>query len=89
MAYLASGKELVVSSAVQEVARSTKAQLMRDPEWVARYLAGGQADTKLMLACNLRIAARAELLKIGAGPNGQLLVRYRYEMGIPISPDNP
>jgi hypothetical protein len=56
-AYLTSGKDLVVSASVRERAVAERAKVMADPEWVARYLAGGIVERELMSAIVVRMAS--------------------------------
>jgi hypothetical protein len=56
-AYLTSGKDLVVSASVRERAVAERAKCMNDPEWVARYLAGGMVERELMSAIVVRMAS--------------------------------
>ena len=56
-AYLTSGKDLVVRPEVRERAVAERAKCMADPEWVARYLAGGVVERELMSAIVVRMAS--------------------------------
>lgn len=58
--HLALGREPKVSPQMRAEAEAMKARLMRDPEWVGRYLSGDHAAAEAMMSINLRLCAKVE-----------------------------
>jgi hypothetical protein len=57
LAILEGGGTVYVDATTQENARIERDRLMRDPEWTARFLAGGKTEADQMMACTVRLCA--------------------------------